>query len=143
MSYLGGCGFDSCGRSECGNAKSDIEPRFSFSRPPDRSRNNPLEIQLKFDTYCFSSYLDEGDPKFTIEVSEDAGLTYSMAYTASAFVAPYNGANSKIRHPDGQVLSVWIHKTLDWPIRTRVIIRLTGEDEYGQAVSRVIPVKWS
>jgi hypothetical protein len=143
MSYFGGCGIDSCGRSECGNAKSDIEPRFSFSRPSDLSRNNPVDVQLKFDTYCFSSYLDEGDPNFMIEVSEDAGVTFNVAYASGAFVAPYDGVNSKLRHPDGQTLSVWIHKPNVWPIRTKVIIRLTGEDEYGNPVSKTFPVKWS
>lgn len=141
MTYFGGCGIDSCGRSECGNAKSDIEPRFSFSRPVDKSRNNPLEVQLKFDTYCFSSYLVE--QLLTVEISEDAGLTYNMAYELGAFVAPYDGANSKVRHTDGQTLAFWIHKTDLWPIRTKILIRLTGEDEYGNPVSKTLPVKWS
>lgn len=143
MTYLGGCGIDSCGRSECGNANSDIEPRFSFSRPTDKSHNNPPEVQLKFDTYCFSSYLDENDPSLTVEISEDAGLTYNIAYASCAFVVPYDGVNSKVRHSDGQTLVFWIHKTNNWPSRAKVLIRLTGEDEYGNPVSKTLPVKWS
>jgi hypothetical protein len=141
MSYFGGCGIDSCGRSECGNAKSDIEPRFSFSRPPDLSRNNPVDTILKFETYCFSSYLDERT--LTVEISEDGGVNFSGAYAASAFVAPYDGPGSKVRHPDGQTIAFWIQKTLLWPIRTRIVIRLTGEDEYGNPVSKTFPLKWS
>jgi hypothetical protein len=78
-----------------------------------------------------------------VEISEDAGLTFNLAYAALAFVAPYDGANSKLRHTDGQTTTFWIQKTAPWPIRTKVIIRLTGKDEYGNPVSKTLPVKWS
>lgn len=141
MTYLGGCGIDSCGRSECGNAKSDIEPRFSFSRPTDKSRNNPVESQLKFDTYCFSSYLE--DQNLVVEISEDGGGIFNLAFDHGVFVAPYDGVNSKVRHFDSQTLTFWVHKTALWPIRTKIVIRLTGEDEYGNPVSKTVPLKWS
>ena len=140
MSYLGGCGIDSCGRSECGNAKSDIEPRFLLSHPGDYSRNNPLSTQLKFSTYLFSSFLAKSE--LLVEISEDYGVNYVTAYSMSTFVAPYNGVNSKVYYEDGQVLTFQIMKTSNWLQHSKVMIRLTGEDEYGNLVSKTLPVTW-
>ena len=142
-----GLGIDSCGRFECGGAKSDIEPRFFYSHPLDKSKNNAVDIYLKFDTYCFSSFI--ALDVLGVEISEDAGLTFNPAYVAAvpgvpaAFVAPYNGTNSKVRHSSPQTLSFWVQKAVDWPVRSRVVIRVTGVDDYGNAVSKVTPVTWS
>lgn len=135
-----GLGIDSCGRAVCGGAYSEYEPRFEFSVPPDFSRNNPTDVFLKFDTYCFSSYLSETD--CLVEISENNGATYAVAYDGSAFVAPYDGTDSRVCRPDSQRLRFCIQKTTLWPIRTHILVRLTAIDDFGDAVTHVLPVKW-
>lgn len=136
----GGCGIDACGRSECGNAKSDIEPRFSFSRPLDQSKNNPRDVFLKFDTYCFSSWMEIVPT--TVEISENSGVLFNPAFDGTNFIFPYNGPNSKVRRPDSQLLSFWIEKVGTWPPAAKIIIRLNGKDEFGQDATKALPVIW-
>jgi len=135
-----GLGIDACGRSVYGNAYSAYEPRFEISEPPDFSRNNPQDVFLKFDTYCFSSFIQEAD--CLVEISENSGLTYATAYAGSVFVAPYNGTNSKVCRPDSQRIRFYIQKTALWPIRARVLVRLTAIDDFGESATHVLPVKW-
>jgi hypothetical protein len=135
-----GLGIEACGRSFCGDAASDIEPRFEYSRPIDHSLNNSTTIILKFSTYCFSSWLSSDD--CVIEISEDAGASYNVAYTGFAFLAPYNGTASKVRRPDSQRLVFYIEKVVPWPVHRKIKIRLTGIDDFGQLASKMLPVTW-
>jgi hypothetical protein len=136
-----GLGIDSCGRFECGGAKSDIEPRFYFSHPLDKSKNNNVDVFLKFETYCFSSFIELD--ALTVTISENNGMTFNPAYVAGSFVAPYNGTESKVRHSSPQMLAFWIQKTADWPVRTKIMINVSGMDDFGNEVSKTVPVTWS
>ena len=137
--YRGGFGILPCGRSECGNAKSDIEPRFLFSRPADEQQNADLDAVLKFTTYCFSSWIDIADCK--VEISEDGGGVWAVVFDGTDFQAPYNGGYSKVRR-DGPSLIFYIQKTSYWPVDTTVVVRFTGHDEFGQAATKETPVVW-
>ena len=136
----GGYGLSSYGRSEYGHGKSDIEPRFDTSVPLNHATHVPLSQFLKFTTYCFSSWLDLSD--LLIEISEDSGASFNPAYLTGSFQSPYDGTNSRIFRPDSQRLTVMIEKTALWTANTEVIIRFTGTDEFGQAVTSIIPVYW-
>lgn len=142
MTYTGlwgGFGIAAFGRSEYGNSKSDVEPRYSASMPYDGERNVPLETPIKFEVYGFSSVVDIQNIR--LEISEDSGITYNPAFDGTVFQAPYTG---KFRRPEGQRLWIYIVKTGLWPIRSRIWVRFTGPDEYGQEATRAIPVvKWA
>jgi hypothetical protein len=139
--YRGGYGIIAFGQSEYGNAQSTIEPRFLGSRPADRAFNVPVtEVVIKFTNFSYSSWVDIST--VLVEVSEDAGLTYAPAFQTEAFVAPYNGAQSKWRRPEGHSMSFYIHKTAVWPIGTKVLVRFTGTDEFGQTSTKSSPVMW-
>jgi hypothetical protein len=99
-----------------------------------------VEQILRFFVYGYSSWTDIAD--ISIEISEDEGLSFSPAFDGSAFVAPYDGTNSKIARIGGHTLAIYIQKTADWPIGTKVVIRYTGLDEYGQDATRAVPVVW-
>jgi hypothetical protein len=137
--YGGGFGILPCGRSECGNAKSTIEPRYLISRPVDEQQNVDLDATLKFITYGFSSWIDIADTK--VEISEDNGGSWALAFDGSNFQAPYDGGYSKIRR-DGHSLIFYIQKTDYWPVDETVIIRFIGHDEFGQAATKEAPVVW-
>lgn len=134
----GGFGIAAYGRSEYGNAKSDIEPRYSASTPYNGERNVPLEHFIKFEVYGFSSVIDI--PNIRLAVSEDSGETFNPAFDGTDFLAPYTG---KIRRPDGQRLWMYIYKTGLWPVRTKIVVQFEGTDEYGQEATANIPVKWA
>lgn len=136
----GGYGLSSYGRSEYGNGRSRIEPRFNTSRPVNHETHVRLDQFLKFSTYCFSSWLDLSD--LTVEISEDNGASFNIAYSGGAFVASYAGANSKIYRPNSQQLCVIIQKTSLWPDNMRVVIRFTSTDEFGQIATSISPVYW-
>jgi hypothetical protein len=95
---------------------------------------------LRFFVYGYTSWTDIAD--ITVEISEDAGVTFGPAFNGSAFVAPYDGANSKILRYDGHTLALYIQKTANWPLGEKVVIRYTGLDEYGNDATRVSPVIW-
>lgn len=133
----GGYGISALGRSEYGNAKSDIEPRFSASIPLDGQLRVPVNQVVKFEVYGYSSVIDI--PNIRLEISENGGASYSPAFDGTNFLSPYTG---KIRRPDGQRLWIYISKTGNWSIRAEIIIRFTGTDEYGQEATRTVPVKW-
>lgn len=137
--YNGGLGISPCGRTECGNAQSVIEPRFLDSVPQDQQRNVDVEQQLKFITYCFSSWIDI--PDITVEISEDSGGSWLVAFDGTSFVSPYDGANSKIRR-EGHAINFYIHKTDVWPEGQKVLIRFSGADEFGQDATKETPVVW-
>jgi len=140
MSYPGGLGIDACGRSVFGNSYSLYEPRYEISHPVDKSKNNPRDVVLKFTTYLFSSWLESG--ACVVKISEDSGATYAVAYDGSAFLAPYTGALSKVSRPDSQRLDFYIQKTSQWPIKKKIYVQLTAVDDFGDAVTKVLPVKW-
>ncbi len=141
---VGGFGIIPFGRSQFGHGFPDIEPRFLSSRPLDKSINVSQDATLKFTTYCFSSWIDVDEPLpgVQVEISEDAGNTFVPAYASGAFVAPYDGVNSKVRRTEGHELTFYIQKTADWPLSTAVMIRYTGVDNYGQVSSKEAPVVW-
>jgi hypothetical protein len=140
MSYPGGLGIEACGCAIFGNSYSEYEPRFETSHPLDKSKHNSRDVVLKFTTYCFSSWLETG--ACVVEISEDAGFSSATAYNGTAFVAPYNDTLSKVRRPDSQRLVFYIQKTSQWPIKKKIYIRLTAVDDFGDAVSKTIPVTW-
>ena len=136
----GGYGITPFGQSEFGHPKSDIEPRFYTSRPLDNSVENPTNVWLSFITYCYSSWIEESD--ITIEISEDNGATFATAFNGTAFLAPYNGANSKVRRPDSHSIKIWIERTGFWPEAETVVIRFTSVDEFGNVATKEAPVVW-
>lgn len=135
-----GLGVDSCGRSVCGSAFSTYEPRFEVSVPADYSRNNAVDAFLKFDTYCFSSWIEVSG--CVVEISEDGGFTYAVAFDGTSFIAPYAGSANKVRRPDSQRLRFYIQKSGLWPVRQRILVRLTAIDDFGEAVTKVVPITW-
>ena len=138
--YRGGLGIAPCGHTTCGGQSSPIEPRFLSSRPADRQRNVPVDQVLRFFVYGYSSWTDI--PNITVSISEDAGLSFVPAFDSTGFLAPYDGANSKIIRVDGHTLAVYIDKVGDWPRGTKVVVQYSGQDEYGQDATRVTPVLW-
>jgi hypothetical protein len=140
LKYGGGCGIAPCGQTEGGNSKSDIEPRFFFSRPIDKQKNVPLNQILKFDTYCYSSWIDIVN--ILIEISEDGGGTWVPAFDGTSFIAPYNNLRSGVIRSSGHKLTFFIQKISNWLSNSRIVIRFTGTDEYGNSATKVTPVTW-
>jgi hypothetical protein len=140
MTIPGGYGITAHGRSEYGNAKSDIEPRFYASVPVDHQTNVSVNKVIKFETYGFSSWIDIAD--VLVEISEDDGISYLPAFQYEAFQFPYANNNSRYFRPDGQRLTFMFHKMGRWNSGTRIVIRFTGKDEFGQYASKTIPVTW-
>lgn len=140
----GGFGIIPFGRSQFGHGFPDIEPRFLTSRPLDKSINVSQDATLKFTTYCYSSWIDIDDPLpgTQVDISEDGGLTFVPAFASDVFISPYDGGNSKFRRTEGHEITFYIQKTSDWPIQTKVIIRYTGVDNYGQVATKVAPMVW-
>lgn len=139
--YLGGYGIVAYGHSEYGMPESVIEARFNWSKPPDNSINIPANmIWLAFTTYCFSSWIELSD--ITVEISEDDGATFNLAFDGAAFFAPYNGGNSKVRRYDGHTIKFIIEKTTLWASNETIHIRFTGTDEFGQLATKVDPIIW-
>jgi hypothetical protein len=139
--YHGGFGILPCGRSECGNAKSDVEPRYNvnLSTPQDGQIEVPTDAALRFTTYCFSSWVDIADVR--VHITEDEGDTWILAFDGSDFHAPYDGLNSKIAR-SGHELIVYIQKTVSWPPQKRIMVKFTGVDEFGQGATKNPPVVW-
>ncbi len=133
----GGYGFTTHGHSQYGNARSDIEPRFSFSSPPDNLRNVSIISPIKFEVYCYSSYIDMAD--MLIEISEDGGTTYATAYDGSTFLAPFSG---RIQRPDGSRIWIYIFNSAPWPPQEEMVVRFSGYDEFNQEATKEIPVEW-
>lgn len=137
----GGFGITPWGQCEWGNSKSDLEARFEESFPVDGQANVDTLEWTRFTVYTYSSWLDEKAVK--IEISEDSGETYTVAYEDGVFKPPYDEASNRVRRPDGHRLSFWIRKTDAWVNRSKIILRFTGSDEFGQEATKVIPVVWS
>jgi len=138
--YYGGYGIAPCGHTKAGSADSDVEPRFLSSRPVDKQRNVTVSQVLRFFVYNYSSFTDIAD--IVVRVSEDGGGTFSLAFDSSGFASPYDGANSKIRRQDGHTLAIYLQKTSDWPVASKIVIEYEGADEYGNIATRTAPIRW-
>lgn len=138
--YYGGHGIAPCGHTQAGGTDSPVEPRFSSSRPVDKQRNVPVGQVLRFLVYNYSSFTDIAD--IVIRVSENAGSTYATAFNSSGFVAPYDGANSQIKRYDGHTLVIYLQKTSNWPVSSKIMIEYEGIDEYGNTATRTAPIRW-
>jgi hypothetical protein len=141
VKFNGGFGISPFGQSEMGHPKSDIKPTFLQSKPLDASIDVPTNVWLRFDTYLFSSWIDIED--ITVEISEDNGATYNLAFDGTVFAAPYDGLNSKVRRPESHIIRFWIDKAGLWPPEETVKIRFTGVDEFGNVSVKEAPVVWS
>lgn len=132
------------GRSEFGQAKSDVEPRLGSSDPEDEATGISIfYYTIKHAIYGFSSRV-QLDNSLLIEVSENGGSSYADAYKNGAFVAPYNGSNSSVdaHQADPQALRMSIHKTSTWADEQEIRVRVTAYDEYGQLATKTTPVEW-
>jgi hypothetical protein len=138
--YVGGFGLAPLGHTEFGNSKSDIEPRFSESKPIDKSINVATNEWLSFTTYCYSSWIVLEN--ITVEISEDNGISYAVAFDGTSFLSPYDHVNSKVRRPDSHSILFIIVKAGFWPSAEVVKVRFTGLDEYGNTSTKEVPVFW-
>jgi hypothetical protein len=137
---IGGYGITAFGRSEYGNAKSDIEPRYSYSFPADEEHGVNPNTTVKFIIYSFSSFIDE-TKNAKIEISENDGATYLTAYENGVF-HPYYAPSSRVRRADGQSLVFYFTKVIPFLPDAHVIFRVTTRDEFGQEATKTIPIYW-
>lgn len=133
----GGYGNVGYGRSQCGNASSDVEPRFSASIPGDGQINVPTDAPIKFEVYLYSSFVELD--RMRLRISEDGGDTWNPAFDGTSFQAPYTG---RIRRPDAQRIWIYIQKTGFWPLMSEIQIECTAPDEFDQPATKNIPVRW-
>jgi len=140
----GGYGFSAYGRSNFGNAESEVEPRFDVSDPADGSVDVSIyKTTVVFDVYLFSSTAISDDT-LLIEVSENGGISYSNVYANGSFVVPFMGSRSRIdfQEADPQKMRVWIHKTSPWANDVEIRVRVTVADEFGNEATKETPIKW-
>jgi hypothetical protein len=95
---------------------------------------------LRFFVYNYSSFTDIAD--IVVRISEDGGATFSVAFNSSGFASPYNGTNSQIKRYDGHTLAIYVQKTSDWPVASKIVIEYEGVDEYGNTATRSAPIRW-
>ena len=138
MAY-GGFGQAAFGRHQYGSEASVIEPRFNASFPTDGQQNTPLDVWLEYEIYYFSSFPNPDDPAVTalsypVEISEDGGSTWMYGN-----VAPYT---TTIRHKDGQTVWIKVVKDSDWTDNQEIVVRTTYPDEFGQSITKTLPVRW-
>jgi len=139
---VAGYGITPYGRCNCGQADNRFEPRFYQSDPVDEASDISIYKQpIYFTLYAFSSFIDP-ESVTKIRVSEDGGGSYSDAYVGGSFVAPYDGAYSRMYKVDGQTLKVFVHKTGLWPIDEEIRVEVTAVDEYGDEATDESPVIW-
>lgn len=132
----GGWGQIAWGQHEVGAGQSTVEPRFNWSQPSDGKQNVPRDSWLEFEVYYFSSFpADVLDNPAFFEISEDGGQSY-----VSAEAAPYTLLREFI---GGHILWVKIVKTGLWTASAEVVIRTTLPDEFGQAITKELPTRWS
>ena len=98
-----------------------------------------MSTQIRFVTYAYSSWVDIAD--ITVEISEDAGVNWVVAFDGENFITPYNGTNSRVLR-DGHSLILYLQKIAQWPLNQKVMVRFTGFDEYGQSASKEAPIVW-
>lgn len=143
-SKYGGYGISPHGRSNYGNAASELEPRFFSSNPTDGSVDvSVYATTIVFSVYCFSStVLDDG--QLLVEISENGGTSYADAYRNEAFVAPYAGSRSRIdfQVANPQELMIYVHKSAPWANDKEIRVRVTILDEFGNEATKEAPVVW-
>lgn len=132
----GGWGQAAWGQHEWGNAQSVIEPRFNFSDPRDGKHNVSREVWLEYEMYYYSSFPAQtlANPG-VFEVSEDGGGTFN-----SAELAPYA---LTMRFLGGHKVWLKLVKTGLWAPSAEVVVRTTLPDEFGQAITKELPVRWA
>jgi len=135
MDIVGGWGHAAWGECEWGNKQSAVEPRFNVSSPLDGTPNVARDVWLEYEVYYYSSFpYDITSNPAVFEISEDAGSTFSSAESS-----PYTLIQ---RFLGGHRLWVKIVKTGLWTPSTEVIIRTTLPDEFGQSITKDLPVRW-
>ena len=135
MEIVGGWGHAAWGESEWGNRQSVVEPRFNVSSPLDGTPNVSREVWLEYEIYYYSSFpYDITSSPAVFEISEDAGATF-----VSAESSPYALTQ---RFLGGHRLWIKVVKTGLWTASTEVIIRTTLPDEFGQVITKELPVRW-
>jgi hypothetical protein len=142
----GGFGQVGFGRCNYGQGSSEYEARFSDSDPVDGSVGvSVFQFTISFTLYCFASRIQWGaDSGLLVEVSEDGGGSYNPAYENGAFVAPFNGSDSRVEPQtvDGQLFTMFLHKTSPWLDDKEIKVRVTAQDEYGDEATKEVPVEW-
>lgn len=130
----GGYGQAASGRHQFGSPESCIEPRLEDVFPPDESTGISVKTYINFEVYYYSSILDfQGDT--LIEISENAGVDYVVVEE------PNYQLSYCMR--DSQTVWVRIQKLNGfWPSNMEIKVRFTGFDEFGQTVSKEVPVMW-
>jgi len=137
----GGYGLAPHMQVEYGNGRSLIEPRFSFSDPLDQAYAVALDKVIRFSTYSFSSWVMESS--LLVEVLEDPEGGYHPVFQGGSFVHPYDGEYSKIRYPgNGHEMRIYVHKMIPWARNSRITLRVTSPDEYGNTATKTTPVRW-
>ena len=147
MSDLFGFGQVGFGRFAFGQADSEYDPRYSDSDPYDGETGvEAYQTIIRFSLYCFSSRVRwDVLSRLFIEISEDNGGSFSPAFEDGAFVAPYDGANSRIdaQQADPQRFTMIIERTGPWPKEDICVVRVTAYDQYGEIATKETPVEWS
>lgn len=134
----GGYGFAPWGQHQYGAERSDIEPRFNTSAPFDGERDVELDHWIEYEVYYYSSFPNQYDPLVTaepyVQISENSGVTY-----VDASVYPFSLTR---RYLAGHTVWFKILKDGLWPKSSEIIVKTTLPDEYGQPISKEVPVKW-
>jgi len=131
-----GFGFTSYSKSIFGNAFSITKPRFNhISKPIDGDVDVSVDTWLTYEVYYYDSKMPlTVEDGVAIQISEDGGNTYS-----NAFSNPYT---TTIREKDGNTCWVKILRAGSFPKGVTVIIRHTAPDNFGNVVTKDIPVRW-
>ena len=131
----GGWGQVAWGQHQCGAPASVIEPRFYTSLPPDGAYNQSRESVLEYEVYYYSSFPAETDASPAIfEISENGGVLYVDAQSP-----PYA---LTYRFLGGHTLWVKIVKSGLWAVDSEIIIRTAIPDEFGQPITKELPIRW-
>lgn len=135
MTLAGGWGQVAWGQHEWGAGQSVIEPRFNLSDPVDGKYNVSREVWIEYEMYYYSSFpVDSPESLAVFEVSEDGGASYNPAVGA-----PYALTT---RFLGGHRLWVKIVKTGLWADDAEIILRTTVNDEFGQEITKELPIRW-
>lgn len=142
-----GFGHVGFGRANYGQSSSEYEPRYSSSDPTDGETGvSEYKEAIRFSMYCFSSRVQwESGSGCLIEISENGGTSYVSAYEDGAFVSPFDGSLSRVypQDEDSQSFEIVIAKSSGlWADGQEIRIRVTAEDEYGNAATKETPVEW-
>lgn len=153
-SLYGGNGQAAHGRSQFGSPGPSnvpiIEPRFNESVPTDGAHNVARDRWITFDVYYYaSSYPPPIEhpycgfvPKVKIELSLDSGANFVVVFDPENMTTDAAGYTTRCRYKGGQQVWALISKVTGWPAEGEVVIRYTGPDEFGQAASKTVPLRW-